>query len=262
MKYKIKTATQKTIQIFMKKGVNMIKLTDRVYYLPHNEETDRPVLGYVKGDKFSLMIDSGNSKKHVDLFIDEVSALEMPYPDFVAITHSHWDHTYGMSSLNAVSFACTRTNEDLKNMCKWQWTDEAMKNRLENGEDIEFCDTMIRREYPDLSQIKVKTADVVFNERLSMDLGGITCELMRLNSSHAEDCVVALIPEEKIIFIGDIISEDFHHGERKYYKDKLISLTNDLKAIDFNIALFGHMEPFTKNELIAWLEETYSEYFS
>lgn len=239
----------------------MIKLTDRVYYLPHNEETDRPILGYIKGDKFSLMVDSGNSKKHVELFTDQILELEMPYPDFVTITHSHWDHTFGMNSLKAVSIACDRTNEVLENMCSWEWTDESMKKRLETGEDIEFCDTMMRREYPDLSEIRVKTADIVFSEKLKMDLGGITCELIRLESSHADDCVVIYIPEEKIIFIGDIISEDFHHGEPKYYKDKLLSLINDFKHIDFNIALFGHMEPFTKQGLIEWLEETYSENF-
>lgn len=235
----------------------MIKLTERIYYLPHNEETDRPILGYLKGDKFSLMVDSGNSKKHVDLFIDEISELEMPYPDFVAITHSHWDHTFGMSSLKALSIACKRTNEILKEMTQWQWTDQAMKKRLETGQDIEFCDTHIRLEYPNLSEIKVRTADLVFDERLSLDLGGITCQLMRLESSHADDCVVAYIPEEKVIFIGDIISEDFHNGE-VYYKDKLISLINDFKALDFDTALFGHMEPFSKDGLIAWLEEVYN----
>lgn len=233
----------------------MIKLTERIYYMPHSEETDRPILGYIKGDKFSLMVDSGNSKKHVELFVDEISRLEMPYPDFVAITHSHWDHTYGMQSLNSISIACHRTNKILENMCSWEWTDEAMKKRLETGEDIEFCDMMIRREYPDLSEIEVKTADIVFNERLRLDLGGITCELMRLESSHADDCVAVYVPEEKIIFIGDIISEDFHHGESKYYKDKLESLINDFKSIDFYTALFGHMEPFSKSDLISWLEE-------
>ena len=58
-----------------------------------------------------------------------------------------------------------------------------------------------------------------------------------------------------MIFIGDIISEDFHHGEMKHYKEKLISLINDFKGIDFNSALFGHMDPFTKEGLISWLEE-------
>lgn len=32
-------------------------------------------------------------------------------------------------------------------MSKWQWTDEAMKQRLLTGEDIEFADTNIRKEY-------------------------------------------------------------------------------------------------------------------
>src|SRR6056297_202991 len=232
----------------------MIKITERIYYMPHDEKTDRPILGYVKGDNYSLMIDSGNSKNHVDLFIEEIKALDLKYPDFVAITHSHWDHTFGIKSLDAVSIACKRTNDILKNMTKWQWTDAAMKERLKAGEDIEFCDTMIRKEYPDLSEIKVETADIVFDENLSIDLGQITCKLMRLESSHADDCVVAYIPEEKIIFIGDIISEDFHNGE-VYYKDKLESLIKDFKGIDFNTALFGHLEPFTKEELIEWLEE-------
>lgn len=238
----------------------MIKLTEKIYYLPHSEETDRPILGYIKGNKFSLMVDSGNSKKHVELFTDHLLELEMPYPNYVAITHSHWDHTFGMNSLSAISIACKKTNEILKDMCSWEWTDVAMKKRLETKEDIEFCDTMIRREYSDLSEIKVKTADIIFDERLKLDLGGITCELMRLESSHAEDCVVIYIPEEKTIFIGDIISEDFHNGEQ-YYKDKLLSLINDLKCIDFNIALFGHMEPFSKVGLLKWLEETYSDNF-
>jgi len=239
----------------------LIKLTDRIYYMPHSEETDRPILGYIRGDKFTLMVDSGNSQKHVELFTDDILELEMPYPDFVAITHSHWDHTYGMSSLKATSIACNKTNEYLENMLNWEWTDEAMKKRLVTGEDIEFCDTMIRREYPNLSEIQVKTADIEFNEILKIDLGGITCELMRLESSHADDCVVVYVPEEKIIFIGDIISEDFHHGESKYYKEKLESLINNFKAIDFNIALFGHMEPFSKQELLTWLDETSCENF-
>lgn len=239
----------------------LIKLTDRIYYMPHSEETDRPILGYIRGDKFTLMVDSGNSQKHVELFTNDILGLEMPYPDFVAITHSHWDHTYGMSSLKAISIACNKTNEYLENMLSWEWTDEDMKKRLATGEDIEFCDTMIRREYPNLSDIQVKTADIEFNELLKIDLGGITCELMRLESSHADDCVVVYVPEEKIIFIGDIISEDFHHGESKYYKEKLESLINNFKAIDFRIALFGHMEPFSKQEILTWLDETYCENF-
>lgn len=232
------------------------KLSERIYYLPHSEETDRPILGYIKGEKYCLMVDAGNSRKHVELFMSEISKEGLKYPGFVAITHSHWDHTYGMDAIDAPSIACTYTNEHLKAMSSWEWSDDAMKARLESGEDIEFCDTMIRREYEDRTKITVKTADIVFEENLHMDLGNVSCSIMRLESSHADDCCVVYVPSEKTVFIGDIISEDFHHGEPVYYRDKLKSLTENLRKMDFHTALFGHMEPLSKEELIGWLGET------
>lgn len=43
-------------------------LTKNIYFLPHEPEVDRPMLAYVKGDKFSLAVDAGYSKKHVQDF--------------------------------------------------------------------------------------------------------------------------------------------------------------------------------------------------
>lgn len=40
-------------------GLNNI--SDKVYCLPHEEETDIPVLGYVKGDKYTLGRGAENS---------------------------------------------------------------------------------------------------------------------------------------------------------------------------------------------------------
>jgi glyoxylase-like metal-dependent hydrolase (beta-lactamase superfamily II) len=113
---------------------------------------------------------------------------------------------------------------------------------------------MIKKEYPNRKDICVKTADIVFENGLSIYLGNISCELKKLQSSHSDDCVVVYAPQEKVIFIGDIICEDLHHGEPVYYKEKLESLIEAMKAIDFETALFGHLPPLTKQELIAMLE--------
>ena len=48
--------------------MDMQKISNRIFYLPSMEETDRPVLGYIKGDRYSLMVDAGNSPKHVSLY--------------------------------------------------------------------------------------------------------------------------------------------------------------------------------------------------
>ena len=37
------------------------KISECIYYLPPDSETDRPVLGYIRGDRYSLMVDAGNS---------------------------------------------------------------------------------------------------------------------------------------------------------------------------------------------------------
>lgn len=242
----------------------LYKLSDRIYYMEHNEETDRPVLGYVKGDNFSLMVDAGNSKKHASLFIDQISKLGLSYPKFVGITHSHWDHTYGLCGISSFSIACKKTNEYLKKMQNWCWTDEAMQQRLKSGEDIKFCDTMIRREYPDRSEICIETVDLLFDERLTLDLGNLICEFIKIDSSHTDDCVIIYVPQEKVIFLGDSICEDFHHGGDVYeggiyYKDKLINLINILKSMDFETAIFSHSEKFTKDGLLTWLEDSLTQ---
>ena len=41
------------------------RLTEHIWYMPFEEERDRPNLGYVKGDRWSLAIDAGHSEAHV-----------------------------------------------------------------------------------------------------------------------------------------------------------------------------------------------------
>ncbi len=48
--------------------MKLMMISDRIYYLPSEERTDRPVLGYIKGDKYSLVVDAGNSADHVQEF--------------------------------------------------------------------------------------------------------------------------------------------------------------------------------------------------
>ena len=44
------------------------RLTEHIWYMPFEAERDRPNLGYVKGDHWSLAIDAGHSAAHVREF--------------------------------------------------------------------------------------------------------------------------------------------------------------------------------------------------
>ncbi|WP_027622918.1 MBL fold metallo-hydrolase [Clostridium lundense] len=230
------------------------QLSERIYYLPAESETDRPVLGYIKGNTYSLMIDAGNSSVHVEKFKNAVINMELTLPQFTAITHWHWDHTFGMHFVPGKTIVGHLTNLKLKEVSQWDWSDKAMLQRLESGEDIEFCDKCIRLEYPDRNQIKVVSADIEFNDELTLDLGGIHCVMKNIEGTHSEDSVIMYIPEEKVLFVGDADCEDYYNNNGKYDKKKLDNLIKTLEEIDFDIYVLGHDEPQKKEEVIDYLK--------
>ena len=92
------------------------KVSDRLYYLPHDENYDWCVIGLVIGDKHTMMLDAGAGERHTKLFMQQLEKNHLPKPDLCAVTHWHWDHSYGLASLEVTSFATKETNDLLKKM--------------------------------------------------------------------------------------------------------------------------------------------------
>ncbi len=234
------------------------QLSEKIYYLPCSSATDRPNLGYIRGERYSLMVDAGNSASHAALFQQGLEELGLPTPEYVAITHWHWDHTFAMHAVPGITIASRLTNEQLSKVMSWEWSEEAMRSRLSSGEEIEFCDTHIRQEYPDRDKIVVKMADIVFDQRLTLDLGGITAQLIHIGGPHSEDCVAVYIPEEKALFLGDADGGDYYHMKGQYDKTRLNSFIQFLRGLDFIISIDGHDVPATREELLAYMEEEFA----
>lgn len=76
---------------------------------------------------------------------------------------------------------------------------------------------------------------------------------MNLASVHSDDSVVVFIPEEKVLFIGDIYNDDFYDN---HYCDieKTKQLYDAPDKIDFEIAVLGHSNLVRKKEVINFLE--------
>ncbi len=171
------------------------QITPNIYISDNEELNDRPRLGYIKGPKYAIMIDAGNSPAHAQLFLDELKKMDLKTPDFVVLTHWHWDHVYGLCHLDIPSICSAKTQAKLMEMRNWQWDPISMQARLIRGEDIEFCDSCIKVEYEDPKTIQVKTADIIFDTFLNIDLGGLTCLVLRVDNDHAQDSSIVFIPE-------------------------------------------------------------------
>ena len=115
------------------------RLSEHIWYMPHEEERDRPNLGYVKGDNFSLAIDAGHSDVHTKEFYSLLEKEKLPLPSITVLTHWHWDHTFGMHEVNGLCIANDKTNEHLLEC----------KNKIEKNGPDEFyaINESIRKEY-------------------------------------------------------------------------------------------------------------------
>lgn len=231
------------------------KLTNRIYYMPNNRKTDRPVLGLICGDKYSLVVDSGNSPAHANDFFTDVCKLDISPVKFLVLTHWHWDHVFGIETMNLTTICHYKTKENLNKMRQLSWDDLSLDERVKKGEEIEFCSEMIKLEMPSRNNFKPANADISFKESLEIDLGGINCIIENIGGCHSEDSSLIYIPEEKTMFLGDSICEDIYSGEWSYERTKLISMVEKIKKYETINYVTSHNEPESKEEIWSLLND-------
>ncbi|WP_141430426.1 MBL fold metallo-hydrolase [Bacillus sp. 03113] len=225
------------------------KIGVRFWYQTPVSETDRPILGMVVGNDKTLIIDAGNSEAHAQYFLHELSKRQVSKPNIVVLTHWHWDHIFGLSSLSeAISISSNQTKHEMEKLIPLSWSDDALNERVKEGTEIEFCASAIKKEFANHRNIQITLPDLTFENRIEIDLGGITCILQQVGGDHAIDSVVVFIKEEKILFLGDCIYPDIFSAKRKYTIEKTLALLDVLETFDADTYVLSHWKPISKAE--------------
>ena len=139
------------------------RLTERIWIFPFEEERDRPILGYIRGDHWSLAVDAGHSSAHTEDFYRALSYEDLPLPTLTVLTHWHWDHTFGMHAVNGLTMANQRTNSALTSI-----RDEITSSGRDHFLSLDY---KIRNEYVGNREIVVNNADMVFSGEILLDAG-------------------------------------------------------------------------------------------
>lgn len=236
------------------------KITDRIWMLPHDSFTDRPNLYYIRGDERSLAVDAGASPAHVADFYRAIEDVGFPMPDCTAITHWHWDHTFGLCAVQGDTIASAATCRQLEAVQQWAWDRASMQRREHTGEDIAFCNMCIMREYAAKpEQIHVALPKQALTHPLTLDLGGIQAVLTPCSSPHSEDALIIHIPEEKALLVGDADCEDYYQEAGMYQEEALHGWIQRITGLDFQHYLIGHGEPETKQQALDYLQSQLDE---
>ncbi|MGJ9385401.1 MBL fold metallo-hydrolase [Salipaludibacillus sp. CF4.18] len=231
------------------------RIGNSFWYMTPVSETDRPTLGMVVGNERNLMIDAGNSEAHARLFLEKLSEHNISKPDFVTITHWHWDHIFGISALkDSLSISSSETKKEINKLTGYEWTDKALDERVKEGTEIEFCANCIKKEYGQERNIHILLPRLTFDNQLEIDLGGVTCVLKHVGGNHSQDSVVVYIKEEKILFLGDSIYPDIFSSKNNYTTKRTFKLIQELETFDAETYILSHSKNLNRTEFLQEIE--------
>ena len=217
---------------------------------------DRPSLCAVFGASHTLLLDAGASGAHISLFRDALRTAGVPAPRYAALTHWHWDHVFGASELSIPLIAHSATAEKLTVMAGWDWSDEALERRVAAGEETRFSADNIKLELPAPRAVRVTVPDLVFQQELTIRLGGVTCHIQHVGGDHAGDSCVMFIEPDRVLFLGDCLGENLHAPVPYFTRKRLFPLLETVLGFGADLIVEGHNRTvMTRPELRALADQ-------
>ncbi|CAH2032526.1 Glyoxylase, beta-lactamase superfamily II [Trichlorobacter ammonificans] len=183
-------------------GAGLTKLSDNVYaYVGVRDASPTNSFaanaGIVIGRDGVLVVDTLISDKEARRFLADIRTVTDKPIRYVVNTHTHLDHAFGncvFARLGATVISHTADRALLEAMGPG-----ILKNIAAYGLTPE-----------DMAGTEIALPSLSFSDRLTLDLGNETVELIRFAPSHTAGSVVVWLPRQKLAFAGDILFTDFH----------------------------------------------------
>ncbi|TFD99434.1 MBL fold metallo-hydrolase [Jeotgalibacillus salarius] len=216
------------------------KINSSVYYMSHEDKRERPVLGLVCGERYSLVIDAGNSVQHAQDFLKEIEDLNVPPVKYVVITHGHWDHFLGSQEFGAMTIVNRLTNQIIQDWRSYSFDDESLQRYVDDRKISPQCMETIKNEVPERDSFEIPSPDIIFENALSIDLGNKVCVLETIHSTHTDDATIVYIPDDKVLFLGDSAYGTTTNSLFHYKQSLLMPMICDIRKYDAEYYVLGH----------------------
>jgi cyclase len=183
-------------------GEGLVRISDHVYsYVDSRDASPANSFGanagIVVGDREIAVIDSLISAGQANRFLADIRKISDKPIRHVINTHSHLDHTFG-NSVFAKEGAIIVSQEKCAQAMRSNLA-EVLAHAADFGlTPEEMAGTTLA--YPSLT----------FAERLQIDLGGISLNLIYSGPSHSPGGILVQVPAERVVFAGDILFTGFH----------------------------------------------------
>lgn len=185
--------------------------------------------GLVAGERCAIAIDSMSGVKETKWFADECAKLDGGTPvRFFVYTHNHSDHTLG-----------AHIYEDAVIMGQRDLVPILAKGRIPKQAFSPL----------DLTGARITMPQLVFDKRLTIDLGGRTAEIMAMGHCHSATDTIVYIPEIKTVYCGDLLYTYELPDGSMCRVDAWLEALDKIAALDAEVFVPGHGPIADREEL-------------
>ena len=197
-------------------GTEIVELETGVYGRLHPGLTNA---GIIVGDSGVLVIDSLRVPSFARDLIQDVRHITSKPIQYVIDTHSHWDHTWGNEEFpEATIIGHENCYEEMVDV-EWnrQWRDKAVAADDPWSEEARL--------------VNITPPNLTFETSMRLFFGGREIILKYLGRAHTSGDIVIHLPEERLVFTGDIAQDggvpylgDSYPDEWPETDDRLVEL--------------------------------------
>jgi glyoxylase-like metal-dependent hydrolase (beta-lactamase superfamily II) len=173
------------------------QIHERVHVIPDRRVEFVPNVGIVVGDDAALVIDTAMGAENGARILREARRIAGDRKLFLTTTHFHPEHAFGAQAFKGE--ATYVANEA-----------QAQELADKGAEYVEMFSGFGPALAELLEGVELVMPEVIYGgERARIELGGIAVELLYYGSAHTRGDQLVLLPEERILFPGDLVENRF-----------------------------------------------------
>jgi len=203
----------------------------------------------------TLVFDSGLTPRAARELRTAATVLTKRAPSYLVVSHYHNDHIRGSQVFRgAVEVGTTLTRKLIatkgRTELKWDWDNAAsraaeMKRLARSKDEIErefgaFFLPYWQGILASLPEIKLRLPEMTFDNRLTFHGSKRVAQLIAFDKGHCESDCVLFLPQDRILFCGDLLFVRCHpylgHGDPV----SLLSILDRLAGMKARVFVPGH----------------------
>jgi glyoxylase-like metal-dependent hydrolase (beta-lactamase superfamily II) len=168
-----------------------VKLSDHAYAIPDNSVPGVPNVGFVVGANAILVIDTGMGAPNGRTVVAEAQKLGPGKKLYLVTTHVHPEHDLGAQAFPAGT-TLIRSNAQVREIAEeGMRTADIFRGRSETNKHL-------------LEGAEFRKADVTFDGKYDLDLGGVTVQIMSLGPAHTQGDTGVWVGADRVLYSGDV----------------------------------------------------------